>query len=160
MKTSILIVEDSLTQALRLRNTLEKNGFDVTHARDGREALATLATVHPALIISDVQMPGMDGYELCRRVKGDDAVSRIPVMLLTSLSAPEDIIQGLECGAENFVVKPYEEEFLLARIHAVLASRELEEQGSDERGIPVFFSGRRYVITSHRRQIQIGRAHV
>lgn len=153
MKTLILIAEDSLTQALRLRNTLEKNGFDVTHARDGCEALATLATVHPALIVSDVQMPKMDGYELCRRVKGDDALRRIPVMLLTSLSAPEDIIQGLECGAENFVVKPYEEEFLLARIHAVLASRELEAQSADGSGIPVVFAGRRYVITSHRRQI-------
>ena len=100
---SILIVEDSATQTLRLQNTLEKNGFTVTAARDGRAALDALAQNRPTLIISDIQMPVMDGYELCRQLKADPALRDLPIILLTSLSAPQDIIRGLECGADNFV---------------------------------------------------------
>ena len=149
---SILIAEDSLTQSLRLQNTLEKNGFTVTAARDGRAALDALATLRPTLVISDIQMPEMDGYELCRNLKADPALRDIPLILLTSLSAPQDIIRGLECGADNFVVKPYDDEFLLARIRTVLANRGLgdaEESGA----IPVHFAGQRYDIAAGRRQI-------
>ena len=149
---SILIAEDSLTQSLRLQNTLEKNGFTVTAARDGRAALDALATLRPTLVISDIQMPEMDGYELCRRLKADPALRDIPLILLTSLSAPQDIIRGLECGADNFVLKPYDDEFLLARIRTVLANRDL---GSVDEGaaIPVHFAGQRYEIAASRRQI-------
>ncbi len=149
---SILIVEDSPTQSLRLQNTLEKRGFAVTGARDGRAALDALATLRPTLVISDIQMPEMDGYELCRHLKNDPALREIPLILLTSLSAPQDIIRGLECGADNFVVKPYDDEFLLARIRTVLANRGLgdaEESGA----IPVHFAGQRYDIAAGRRQI-------
>src|SRR5262245_45889048 len=122
---SVLIAEDSPTQALRLQNMLEKNGFSVTVATNGREALEALQTLRPALVISDIQMPEMDGYELCSRVKADPQKRDIPLILLTSLSAPQDIIRGLECGADNFVVKPYNNDFLLARIRTVLANRDL-----------------------------------
>ena len=149
---SILIAEDSPTQALRLQNTLEKNGFTVTVARNGREALGALARMRPALVISDIQMPVMDGYELCRHVKADPALRDIPLILLTSLSAPQDIIRGLECGADNFVVKPYDEAFLLARIRTVQANRDL---GAPVNGaaIPIHFAGERYEIAADRRQI-------
>ena len=149
---SILIAEDSATQALRLQNTLEKNGFTVTAARDGQEALEALARERPTLVISDIQMPGMDGYELCRRVKSDAGLRDLPLILLTSLSAPQDIIRGLECGADNFVVKPYDEAFLLARIRTVLANRGLGAAASGT-AIPVYFSGQRYEISANRRQI-------
>ena len=149
----ILIVEDSATQALRLKLLLERHGFQVATVGDGLHALDALAQRRPALILSDIQMPGMDGYELCRRVKSDPAWKDIPVMLLTSLSAPEDIIHGLACGADNFIVKPYEEDFLIARIHSVQAncglSRELDERG----GIGVEFGGQQYTIEAGRRQI-------
>ncbi len=148
----ILIAEDSPTQSLLLQGTLEKHGFSVVAARNGRAALDALSGIRPTLIISDIQMPEMDGYELCRRVKADAVLKEIPVMLLTSLSAPEDIVRGLECGADNFVVKPYEEEFLMARIRTVIANDQL--RSSDERdGIQVEFAGRRYVIDASRRQI-------
>jgi len=149
---SVLIAEDSATQALRLRNTLEKNGFTVTAARDGREALDALARERPTLVISDIQMPGIDGYELCRRVKADPALRDLPLILLTSLSAPQDIIRGLECGADNFVVKPYDEAFLLTRIRTVLANRGLGAAASGT-AIPVYFAGQRYEISANRRQI-------
>ncbi len=149
---SVLIVEDSPTQALRLRNTLEKHGFAVTAAGNGREALEALARSRPALVISDIQMPEMDGYELCRRVKADPALRDTPLILLTSLSAPQDIIHGLECSADNFVVKPYDDDFLLARIRTVLANRDLAAP-ADSAAIPVYFAGERFEIAADRRQI-------
>ena len=149
---SILIVEDSVTQTLRLQNTLEKNGFAVTAARDGRAALDALAQHRPTLVISDIQMPVMDGYELCRRLKADPALHGLPIILLTSLSAPQDIIRGLECGADNFVTKPYDDDFLLARIRSVLANRDLGPT-SAEAPIPIHFAGERYEIAAGRRQI-------
>jgi two-component system sensor histidine kinase/response regulator len=149
----ILIVEDSHTQALLLENILQRHGFTVVAARHGKLALELLAQCHPVLIISDIQMPEMDGFEFCRRVK-DDALRRdIPVMLLTSLSSPQDIIHGLECGADNFVVKPYEEPFLMARIRTMLVNRALKQRTGDHHGIAVEFAGQRYVIDASRRQI-------
>jgi signal transduction histidine kinase len=152
-KTEILIVEDSRTQALLLQRVLEKNGFGVTVSGDGKEALTALAAHQPALIISDIQMPEMDGYELCRHIKACSTWKDIPVMLLTSLSAPHDIIRALECGADNFVVKPYEEAFLMERVHSVLANSLLTKKAEQGRGITVEFSGHRYVIDASRRQI-------
>ena len=148
----ILIVEDSATQSLRLQNSLEKHGFTVTAARDGGAALEVLAHLRPTLVISDIQMPGIDGYELCRRLKADPALSDIPLILLTSLSAPQDIIRGLECGADNFVVKPYDDDFLFARIATVLANRDLGPAANGA-AIPIHFAGQKYEIAAGRRQI-------
>ena len=148
---SILIVEDSAIQSLLLRRRLEKNGFEVTAEPNGRAALECLATLRPALVITDIQMPEMDGYELCRRIKADPRLRALPVVLLTSLSAPQDIIHGLECGADNFVVKPYTEAFLLSRLRAIL--EESDTDRGDEGGVAVSFAGQRYVIHSDRRQI-------
>lgn len=149
----ILIVEDSRTQALRLRRVLERHGFHVTTTGDGKEALIAIAALRPALIISDIQMPEMDGYELCRHIKACPAWNDIPIMLLTSLSAPHDIIHALECGADNFVVKPYEEAFLMERVGSVLANSLLTRKPEEERGIAVEFSGHRYIVDASRRQI-------
>ena len=149
----ILIAEDSPTQALLLEKILQKNAFSVVTARNGRFALEKLASHRPALVISDVQMPEMDGYQLCHAIKSDPALKQIPVMLLTSLSAPQDIIHGLECGADNFVVKPYEESFLIERIRTVLANLDLREQAGADDGVPIQFAGKRYIINADRRQI-------
>ena len=150
---TVLIAEDSATQALRLQNILERHGFKVIAAINGRRALEALAMCEPVIVISDIQMPVMDGYELCQAIKADPAKKPLPVMLLTSLSAPEDIIHGLECGADNFVVKPYEEDFLMARIRSVLANRALGSSAAETGGIAVDFAGKRYTIEADRRQI-------
>ncbi|RMH67827.1 MAG: response regulator, partial [Bacteroidetes bacterium] len=112
----ILVVEDSLTQAEQLRYALEQKGFCVTIQRDGEQALAWMQEHLPTLIISDIVMPRMNGYQLCKAVKDDPRLREIPFMLLTSLSDPADVIEGLKAGADNFVVKPFNEEFLLSRI--------------------------------------------
>ena len=147
----ILIVEDSLTQTLKLRHVLEQHGYRVLPpARDGREALTALALRRPTLVITDINMPGMDGYELCRRIKDDPALTDLPVILLTSLGDPKDILRGLECGADNFIVKPYDDEFLLTRIQYVLANLELRRQSGGRQVSEIFFAGRKYQLTSDR----------
>ncbi len=152
-KTEILVVEDSFTQALLIRHILEEADYRVGLAKNGLEALKYLKSRKPDLVVSDIIMPEMDGYEMCRHIKGDDTLKHIPVMLLTSLSDPEDVIRGLECGADNFITKPYKETFLLARIETILANRELRKKSPKGQGVEVIFGGKEYNITSDRFQI-------
>ena len=149
----ILIVEDSATQREELRYLLEKHRFKVAAAADGQEALALLERERPIAVISDIVMPGMDGYELCRRIKGGEAHLDIPVILLTSLSDPEDVITGLECGADFFIMKPYNEQFLLSRIQHILANQDLTGEHSARMGLEISFRGKKYFINSDRLQI-------
>ncbi|HEV7406422.1 MAG TPA: fused response regulator/phosphatase [Chthoniobacteraceae bacterium] len=142
--TRLLIVEDSPTQALLLQRVLAGHGFEVMVARHGREALALIESNPPSLVITDINMPEMDGYELCRRIKDDPAFQSIPVILLTSLSDPCDILRGLECGADSFVVKPYDEALLLSRIRSVLQNLALRHQGTPDGATEIYFAGRKY----------------
>lgn len=149
----ILIVEDSHTQRDVLQNMLENQDFQVEAAANGQEALALLKRMRPMTVISDIVMPEVDGYELCRRMKADHELQNIPVILLTSLSDPEDVIMGLECGADYFIMKPYDEKFLLSRIQHILANRNLETDHSVRMGLEIFFRGKKYFINSDRLQI-------
>jgi len=149
----ILIVEDSPTQREKLRHMLESNDFRVQAAANGKEALALLEGERPLAVISDIVMPEMDGYELCRRIKRDLERHNTPVILLTSLSDPEDVITGLECGADYFIMKPYNEDFLLSRIQHILANRNLETEHGVRIGLEIFFRGKKYFINSDRLQI-------
>jgi len=149
----LLIVEDSATQAVRLQYILESQGYRVTTATNGVEALRCLKDPAPDLVITDVIMPEMDGYELCRRIKDDPSSKEIPVMLLTSLSDPSDVIKGLQCGADNFITKPYKEDFLISRIQSILINREMRRTASTTLGLEIYFGGKKYTITSDRIQI-------
>ncbi|MEW6157240.1 MAG: response regulator [Verrucomicrobiota bacterium] len=153
LRPHVLIVEDSPTQAERLRFILESKDYCLTLARNGRDALDAILACPPLLIISDIVMPEMDGYELCARVKQEPRLRNIPVIMLTSLSDPVDVIRGLECGADNFIFKPYDEEHLLARIAYMLANRHLRESESTQMGLEIVFAGRKFFITSDRLQI-------
>ncbi len=152
-KVLILIVEDSPTQAERLRHILEQNGTEVRMAGNGKEALVEIRRERPRIVITDVVMPEMDGYELCGQIKRDPNLKDIPVILVTSLSDPKDVLKGLECGANSFIVKPYDEEYLLSRIRYVLANEELRKTESFKMGIEIYFAGQKYFITSDRVQI-------
>lgn len=148
----ILLAEDSPTQAEQLRYMLEKRGFRVSVALNGREALNRVMRQPPALVLTDVVMPEMDGYSLCSAIKNSSA-GDVPVMLLTSLNDPADVIKGLEAGADSFVFKPYDERYLLARIDSLLANRHLRGGDSTQMGVEIFFAGRKFFITSNRLQI-------
>jgi DNA-binding response OmpR family regulator len=149
----ILIVEDSPTQAERLKYILRQQRYGFRVARNGREALAAMQEPLPALVISDVVMPEMDGYQLCRHIKNDQQLKRIPVILLTSLTDPVDVMKGLECGADSFIFKPYDEQALLAQIAYMLANRHLRENESAQMAVEIFFSGRKFSVTSDRLQV-------
>lgn len=149
----ILIVEDSLTQAMRLRYLLQENGYDVRVAADGVKGLAAAKAEKPTIIITDVMMPEMDGYELCARIKQDETLKDIHVVLLTSLSDPRDVIKGLQCGADNFLTKPYDNEQLLRRVHHILVNIAMRRDGNAQMSVEVFFGGQRHTLTSDRVQI-------
>ncbi|MBI4350401.1 MAG: response regulator [Elusimicrobia bacterium] len=151
--TSILVVEDSATQAELAREILEKEGYRVFHAEDAGKALKMLKERRFDIILSDIEMPGMNGYEFCRRVKDDPAAKDIPVILLTVLSDPADIITGLESGADNFVTKPFEPAYLVAWIKHHLTHLELRKAGSAQAGLEFYFAGRRHFLASDRMQI-------
>lgn len=149
----ILIAEDSSTQALRLKYILEGQGYKVSIAPNGRVGLDMALQIRPALVISDVVMPEMNGYELCREIKARPKLSDIPVILVTSMSSPEDVILGLECGADNFILKPYEERYLLSRVQYVLVNREFHRPPEASMGVEVYFHNKRHYITAGRLQI-------
>ena len=149
----ILVVEDSPTQAIELQYLLEKSHFRVTIANDGRQALEMLQQITPTIIISDIVMPNMNGYEFCSATKEKDNLKDIPVILLTSLSDPEDVINGLICGANNFIVKPYDENFLLSRIRYILANLEIRKTATSQMGLEIIFRDKRYFLNSERVQM-------
>jgi two-component system sensor histidine kinase/response regulator len=154
-RARVLLVEDSPTQAMTTRAALEEGGFAVDVAVDGEKALVLLASEPTELVISDIVMPGIDGYEFCRRLKATESGRRIPVILLTDLSEPMDIIRGLACGADTFVTKPYEPERLIERAWRLIKGRRLRI-GSDidpTVEVEVLFLGQQLRIASSRSQI-------
>jgi putative two-component system response regulator len=112
----ILIAEDSRTQAEMLRRLLVGQGYDVLWAEDGLIAWQMAQTENPDLIISDISMPNMDGYELCQHIRDCAALKSKPVILLTALSDIWDVIRGLNAGADNYLTKPYDAQLLLERV--------------------------------------------
>jgi PAS domain S-box-containing protein len=149
----ILIAEDSPTQAEKLKHLLNEHDYTVTVVANGKQALAEVHQRKPTLIITDVTMPEMDGYVLCRAIKSQNELRDIPVILVTSLSSPQDVIKGLECGADNFILKPYDEKYLLARIDYILRNRELRRTDKLQVGVEIYFRGQSYFINSERQQI-------
>ncbi|MCJ7813756.1 response regulator, partial [bacterium] len=149
----ILIVEDSPTQAMHLKYILEKQDFQVVVAQNGKDALSMMRKRKPTIIISDILMPETDGYELCRQIRADEKLKYTPVILLTQLFDPRDVIRGLLSGADNFVTKPYSEQFLVSRIQYILANQELRRNSITEMGIEIYFAGQKHFITSDRMQI-------
>ena len=149
----ILIVEDSRTQAAALAALLESADYAVEVAKSGEAALARLTTPGVDLVISDVVMPGISGYDLSRTMKERDDLRSIPIVLLTSLADPLDIIRGLECGADNYLTKPYQPDALLARIAGVFENRDLRRNRPRTGRVDITFLGTHFTITSEKEQI-------
>jgi two-component system cell cycle response regulator len=152
-KPFVLIVEDSLTQAVFLRRILEKAGYEVALAGNGAEALDLLELRPPALIISDVMMPVMDGYTFCQHAKSQEKFRAVPFMLLTSLSEPADIFKGLESGADFYSIKPYDSATMLDRVKNILHNTAGQYATNAQSGIDVNYAGQRYSISAGRTQI-------
>ena len=151
-RATILVVEDSPTQALHLRYILEQNGYEVFVAVDGRQAVEMIGDVDPAVVISDIVMPAMDGYEVCLSIKGDPRWRDVGVILVTSLSQPEVVIRALQCGADKFITKPYDGRYLLSAVESLLADRRLTP-AADGVVTNISYRGETYPIAADRRQI-------
>jgi DNA-binding response OmpR family regulator len=149
----ILIVEDSPTQAARIRYLLENNNYRVEVSVDGQKALNWLSKNKPSLVISDIVMPGMNGFELCEKIKSDKDTVQIPVILLTSLCDPDEVIEGLACGADRFLTKPYNNEYLLATIIKTLADEPDPGIEEDTSGIEIRLGGKKRHIHAGQQKV-------
>ncbi len=149
----ILIVEDSATQAEMLAAILEDDGHTVTKAADAEKALALCGSLGFDAVVSDIVMPGMSGYDLCRRLKASETNTHLPVILLSTLNEPMDIIRGLECGADNFLTKPCPPELICARLRSLIKSREMRADKRAALGVEICFLGQRFTINSEKEQI-------
>lgn len=149
----ILIAEDSITQAEQLAQALESRGYTPLKALDGEQALEIARRRQPALVISDIIMPRLNGYELCSAIKNDESLKNTPVILVTTLSNPNDVLQGLECGADNFIRKPIDDGYLLSCIEYLLMNRELRKHQRSQMGLEIDLRGKRHFINADRHQI-------
>ncbi|HYW57432.1 MAG TPA: response regulator [Polaromonas sp.] len=149
----ILIAEDSGVQAFMLRRILEEQGYKVSRTDNGRSALQLAGELQPDLIVSDVNMPEMSGYELCKHIKANPALRDCPVILVTTLSDPQDVLLGLQCGADSFVIKPYNKDHMLARVALALSNRLAGPQPQEAGGVDIVFHGEKHHVTASRAQI-------
>ena len=140
----VLIVEDSMVQAELLRRVLVRAGYRITLAKDGAEGLAAARKAPPRLIISDITMPVMDGFEMCQTIRQDAALKDTPVILLTMLADAKDVIHGLTAGADCYVTKPFNEPYLLSRIKAILA--EPPKRGDEEAELELTLNEQKYRV--------------
>jgi len=120
MKSTVMIVEDEPGIARMIQVLLEARGFSTVVCHTGEEALRRMAE-HPIdLVLLDVMMPGMDGYEVCRRLRADPQWRHVPVVMLTAKDTTRDMVLGLEIGADDYITKPFNLEYLLFSIKRVL----------------------------------------
>jgi len=128
----ILCVDDEPGNLKLLERTLGTSGYEVVKASDGREALDIIASRTVDLVLTDVMMPGIDGFETCRRIKGDERYRHIPVVMITALDSKIDRIRGIEAGADEFLAKPYDHGEVLARVKMLLRTKLLDEMLDDD----------------------------
>jgi DNA-binding response OmpR family regulator len=149
----ILVVEDSRTQAESLRYILEKKGYTVAIATNGRDALEQIRAGRPELVLTDIVMPEMDGYELCHTIKTDRNLQTLPVIMVTQLFDPVDVVRGLEAGADNFIIKPYEPQDIDSRIRNVITTRSMPDPEVSCGAFEITLADGNHMITANRRQI-------
>ncbi len=128
-RRTILVVEDEEDILEIIHYNLSREGFRVEGSRDGEEGLAKARRLNPDLLLLDLMLPGLDGLEVCRRLKADDLTRRIPVVMVTAKGEESDVVLGLGMGADDYVVKPFSPRELVARVKAVLRRGPLREDG-------------------------------
>jgi adenylate cyclase len=130
----ILVVDDGALNVKLLADLLAAKGYRVSTATSGREALAVLASERPELVLLDVMMPGMSGYDVCREIRADPAHAMLPVVLVTALDPAEERARGLDAGADDFLSKPVSPAELLARVRSLLRIKSLYDEVVRQRG--------------------------
>ena len=128
MPARILVVDDQRANVEMMAGVLEARGYEVFKAYDGAEALQLVKSEKPDVVVSDILMPRMNGYELCQRLRADAATALLPVVLVTSLDAQGERVKGLEVGADDFLSKPVNWEELFARVRSLLRVKSLQDE--------------------------------
>ena len=146
-KETILVVDDEANIIALARMYLQNEGYVVESARDGREALTKIKSLQPALVVLDLMLPGVDGWEVCRKVRAD---SDVPIIMLTARSDDVDKIVGLELGADDYLTKPFNPRELVARVKAVL--RRYEKSAASTQ--PIHLG--QVTIDPQRREVRVG----
>ena len=147
-RVRILVVDDEPDILELIRYNLTRNNYDMTGVASGEEAFASVRTSPPDLVVLDLMLPGVDGLEVCRRLKNDARTADIPVIILSAKGEEADVVTGLELGADDYLTKPFSPRVLLARIKAVLRRQQSEPEAGDA------------VIAHHDLQIHPGRHEV
>lgn len=147
----ILIVDDTPLQAIMLRRTLAQAQYEVVTAKHGLEALEFLKKQKFSLVITDINMPQMDGFELCNAIRADPKLAEIPVIICTMLSDPADLIRGIEVGADNYITRPWNDEKLLKLVENLLKSSPHPQIALEKE--EVHFGGKIYKISTSRQYI-------
>lgn len=125
----VLIVEDESAIADLVSQALRIHGFETRIAPDGDEGLSLIYDLKPDVVVLDLMLPKMDGWEICRRVKNDSQVSKIPILMLTARRAERDAVEGLELGADDYVRKPFSCDELVARVKALIRRTQPDDEG-------------------------------
>jgi two-component system phosphate regulon response regulator PhoB len=131
-KAHIFIVDDEVDIRELIAYNLRKNGYEITAAASGEEALSEVRVHPPELVLLDLMLPGMDGLEVCRLMKANSRTAGIPIVMLTAKGEEADVVAGLEVGADDYIVKPFSPRVLIARIKAVLRRRRQGVPADDE----------------------------
>jgi len=148
-----LIVDDSPTQAKLLELILSGEGYHVYVARNGREAIDLIAAGKPDLVLSDILMPEMDGFELCLQIRKTEETKGIPVILLTNLSDPAEVLRSLEAGANYFISKPCDNKALISLVRQALLITGQSRTGGDDNEVNVRYHGHSFSIGSNKDQV-------
>ncbi|MDR4505035.1 MAG: response regulator [Candidatus Scalindua sp.] len=122
-KAKILVADDVKQNVKLLRVILTASEYDVVEAYDGEEALEKVKTENPDLILLDIMMPKLTGYEVCEKLRADEKTSNLPIVLITSLREMDDRIKGIDAGADDFISKPFNKAELLARVKALIRTK-------------------------------------
>jgi len=124
----ILVVDDQRSNVELMAGVLKARGYEVLTAADGEAALEQVREASPDIVVSDILMPGLDGYELCRRLRASPATALLPVVLVTSLDPQGERIRGIEAGADDFITKPVNWDELFARVRSLLRVKALQDE--------------------------------
>ena len=128
MTARVLVVDDILSNVKLLEAKLSAEYFEVVSAFNGLECLAKVDESMPDIVLLDVMMPGMDGFEVCRRLKGNPKTAHIPVVMVTALDQPSDRVAGLEAGADDFLTKPVDDAALFARVRSLVRLKMMTDE--------------------------------